>query len=212
MSVERIRGFLLQLPKPALVRAFVDGEPEELKINRTYQRLAETIAALQPEQIQCLDSDGKVLRAMRLDDADSRRSDAAEVPPVLAQDPQAALLSHFANLLHRAYEHSTEIAFSKMVELVDRMNDRSAGIEQRLERAEAYARRLREEQADDAIERAEEIVAAAAGQEGGDLPSQLATAFLSGRLNRTATDPAKSNGSNGAKTNGAKTAGKGSAS
>lgn len=210
MSVERIRGFLLQLPKPALVRAFVDGEPEDLKVNRTYQRLAETIAALQPEEIRCLDAEGKVLRAMRLDDADSRRSDAAPLPAALQGDPQAAMLAHFADLIHRAYSHSTEIAFTKIVELVDRMNDRSAGIEQRLERAEAYARRLREEQADDAIERAEDIVAAAAGQEG-DVGSQLASAFLSGRLNRTAADgpPAKPNGQ---KTNGAKPNGKGSAS
>lgn len=189
MNVARIRGFLLQLPKPALVRAFVDGEPEELKVNRSYQKLAETIAALQPEQIQCMDGDGKVLRAMRLDDAESHRSEAAPLPAALQTDPHAAMLAHFASLLHRAYEHSTEIAFTKMVEAFDRMNDRSAGIEQRLERAEAYARRLREEQAEDALDRAEEIVATGAG--GGGLGDHLAQAFLSGQMH---SNSGKANG------------------
>lgn len=183
MNVGRIRGFLLQLPKPALVRAFVDGEPEELKVTRSWQKLAESIAALRPEVIHCLDSEGKLLRAMRMDDAEAQRSDAAPLPEGLKVDPHALMLTHFANLLHRAYEHSTEIAFGKMVECFDRMNDRSASIEQRLERAEAYARRLREQQAEDALDQAEELVAAA-GDGAGDVGSQLAQAFLSGRLNR----------------------------
>lgn len=202
MNVGRIRGFLLQLPKPAAVRAFVDGEPEELKVGRSWQKLAESIAALRAEAIHCVDAEGKLLRAMRLDDAEAQRSDAAPIPPGLQTDPHALLLTHFANLLHRAYEHSTEIAFTRMVDCFDRMNDRSSGIEQRLERAEAYARRLREEQAQDALERAEELVEAAGG-DAGDVGSQIAQAFLAGRLNNRAASngsPPKPNGA--AKPNG----------
>lgn len=189
MNIGRIRGFLLQAPKPSLVRVFIDGEPEELKVKGTYQKLAESIAALQAEQIQCLDSEGKILRAMRLDDAESQRSDAAPIPAGLQTDPHALMLTHFANLIHRAYEHSTEIAFTRMVDMTDRLNERSISIEQRLERAEAYARRLREEQADEALDRAEEI-AESAGANGADLGTQLASAFLSGQLQQ----PAKPNG------------------
>jgi hypothetical protein len=198
MNSTRIRNFLISQPKPSSVRVFVDGEPQDIKLSgRSYSKLAETIDAMDGEQVQCLDPEGKVLRAMRLDDADAKRSDAAEIPTGLAGDPHALMLTHFANLIHRAYEHSTEIAFARMVDAFDRINDRSAGIEQRLERAEALARRLRDDQVQDAFERAEEI-AEQAGQTGNDaFVNQMAEAFFSGRMNRSAG--AKPNG----KTNGA---------
>lgn len=200
MNVQNLRGWLLQLPKPALLRCMVNGEAEELKPGKSWQKLAETIAALDPEQVQALDADGKILRVVRLDDADSRRSDAADIPAGLATDPHALMLTHFANLLHRAYEHSTETAFNKMVDLVDRMNDRSQGIEERLERAEARSRRLQDEAVSDAYDRAEEIAAqAAAGGNKEELGLQMLNMFLAGR-NPAAGAAAASNGA--AKPNG----------
>jgi ribosomal protein L17 len=179
----KIRGFLLQLPKPSLVRITGDGEPQELKPGKSYTKTAETICALAPELIECLDSDGKVIRAMRTDTPEAQRSTAAELPQVLQTDPHAAMLTHFANLLHRAYEHSTEIAFTRLVELTERMGDRADAIEQRLERTESANRRLLQDQVDDAFERAQEVAeqAAAAGQSG-DLLQNMAGAFLSGHL------------------------------
>lgn len=199
MNVQKLRGFLIGLPKPASVRIYVDGEPSELKCNnRSYQKLAETIDAMDAERLECLDEKGNLLRAMRLDGAEARRSDAAEIPAALASDPHAAMLTHCANLIHRAYEHSTEVAFAKLVEVMDRMNDRSATIEQRLERAEALARRLRDDQVQEAFERADELVEQAAQQGNGGLADQLAQAWLSGRMNRQGP-PGKPNGSaNGA--------------
>jgi hypothetical protein len=199
MNAQNLRGWLLQLPKPALLRCTVDGEVEELKPGKSWQKLAETIAALQPELVQALDAEGNILRALRPDTADARRSDAAEIPTGLAADPQALMLTHFANLLHRAYEHSTEIAFGKIVELVDKMNDRSEGIEQRLERAEARARRLQEDNIEDAYARAEELAAQAAETGGNDeLKNHLLGAFLSGKMN----GPPKPNGASNGASNG----------
>jgi hypothetical protein len=189
MSAGRIRGFLLQLPKPHIVRVTGDGEPQELKPGKSYAKLAETIAALNPDLVECLDSSGAVLRATRLGTEDARRSDAAEVPAVLSTDPHAAMLTHFANLLHRAYEHSTEIAFTRMVELVEKMGDRSDSIEQRLERAEARNRALLQDQVDDAFERAAEQ-AAAAGGESGDLGTQIVGSFINGAMNGKHSKPA----------------------
>lgn len=183
MNVSRIRGFLLQLPKPALVRLTTgDGEPTELKLQKSFAKTAESIAALGSELIEALDASGKVLRAMRTDTAEAHRSEAPALPAGLAADPNALLLAHFAGLLHRAYEHSTEIAFTKMVELVDKMGDRSESIEQRLERAEAHNRRLINEQIEDAFERAREVAEKAEESNGGDLLSQMGSAFLSGQL------------------------------
>lgn len=181
MNTQRIRGWLLQLPKPHKVRVTGDGEPQLLTPGRSYAKLADTIAALAPDLVECLDKDGNVIRAERLESEDARRSDAAAVPAALQADPQALMLTHFANLLHRAYEHSTEIAFSKMVELVDKMNDRSDSIEQRLERTEAANRRLLQDAVDAEIERAHEQARQENGE--GDLGQQLLGGFMSGAMN-----------------------------
>lgn len=192
MNQAKIRGFLLQLPKPSLIRITGDGDSQELKPGKSYTKTAETICALAPELIECLDSDGKVIRAMRTDTPEAQRSSAAEVPAVLAQDPHAAMLTHFANLLHRAYEHSTEIAFTRLVELTERMGDRSDAIEQRLERTEAANRRLLQDQVDDAFERAQEVAEAQAAS-GNNLGETLLSSFVSGQGVAGAA-PAKPNG------------------
>jgi hypothetical protein len=182
MNAQQLRGWLLQLPKPATVRVMVNGEAEDLQPGKSWQKLADTIVALDPEAIQALDKDGKILRAKRLDDEDSRRSDAAAIPQGLAADPHALMLTHFANLIHRAYEHSTEVAFAKLSDITDRMNERSEAIEQRLERAEARARRIQDEQIDDAYARAEEIAAqAVAGGNKEELGMQMLNMFLQAR-------------------------------
>ncbi len=183
MNVGKIRGFLLQLPKPSLVRLTRDdgGEPQDIKPGKSYAKAAETIAALQPDLIECLDASGGVIRAQRTDTVEAQRSDAAAIPAGLAADPQALMLTHFANLLHRAYEHSTEIAFTRLVDLTERMGDRAEQIEQRLERAEATNRRLLQEQIDDAFERAAEQAEQATQQaSNGALGEQLLGSFLGG--------------------------------
>lgn len=197
MNVARIRGFLLQQPRPAVVRVTCnDGDPQELNTKgRSFAKLADTITALGADLIECVDAEGKIIRAARVSSAEARRSDAAEVPALLQTDPHAAMLTHFANLLHRAYEHSTEIAFVKMVEVMERIGDRAEAIEQRLERTEAQNRRLVQEQVEDAFERAaEEATKAAEGAEGGGLLQQMAGAFMSGQMQSAVKPPVKANG------------------
>jgi hypothetical protein len=192
MNASRIRGFLIQQPKPHLVRVSSgDGEPQEIKPGRSYAKTAESIDALGCELVECIDGDGKLLRALRLGDVENTRSDAAPIPAGLAADPHALMLTHFANLLHRAYEHSTEIAFAKLVDLVERIGDRAESIEQRLERSEAANRRLAQEQVEDAIDRAQE----AATKDGGtDMLQQMAGAFLSGRAQTAVKAPLNGKG------------------
>jgi hypothetical protein len=194
MNASRIRGFLLQLPKPHSVRVSGDGEPQTLKPGRSYAKLADTIAALSPDLIELLDKDGAVVRATRLDSDESHRSEAAAVPEALKHDPHALMLTHFANLVHRAYEHSSEIAFTKLVELVDKMNDRADGIEQRLERAESRNRALLQDQVDAEFERAQEVAAASGAGGEGDLGQQLVGSFLSGAMNSTVGAKTVANG------------------
>lgn len=184
-----LRGWLLQQPKPEAVRVEIDGEWEEVPLGKSYAKLADTIAAMKPDQVRCVDKDGKVLRALRVEDEPSGKNKNAppDLPLVLAADPQVALLHHYATLLHRGYEFSTGKAFDAITELMERMNQRSDLIEQRLERAEARARRAQDELVEDAFVRAEELAAqAAAGAAGGEeaLGQHLISAFMSGQMQR----------------------------
>lgn len=184
MKAAAIRGFLLQKPKPHTVRIIVDGDEQEVELSRSYAKTADSIAALEPESVRCYNAAGVLLRAMSTEDEDSRRSDAAAIPEGLKADPQALMLTHFANLLHRAYEHSTEIAFTKMVEVFDVMGARSESIESRLARAEAENKRLVNDVIDSEFDRAEEIAVRAAEGENG-LEQQILGAFLSGKMSRS---------------------------
>jgi hypothetical protein len=200
MSLSRIRGFLLQLPKPAKIRVCAgDGEPQEIKPARSYARTAESIAALGVDLIECLDKDGALIRALRLTEPESRRSDAADVPKGIEVDPSALMLTHFANLLHRAYEHSTEIAFTRLVELAERLSSHTESIEARLAHTESLLRREQSDRIDSEYERAREAIER--GDAGGDpLMQQMMAAFVSSRMGGGEGQPAaaKTNG----KTNG----------
>lgn len=194
MNARTIRGWLLRQPRPALLRLTTgDGEPTELRPGRSFAKTAESIEALNPELIEALDDDGKLLRATNLREAEVASEDAT-VPPGLAGSPEAAMITHFANLLSRAYQHSTDVAFTKMVELVERMGDRADSIEARLERSESEYRKTVNQQIRDAFKRAEEIADA---QADGDASygEQLAGALLGGMGGMGAPEPpAKPNG------------------
>ncbi len=193
-DVRKIRGFLLQQPKPAKVRLTNDGVSEDIAVGRSFVKLAETICAKGGDLIEALNASGDLIRAMRMDEEEIRRSDAAEIPKGIEADPQALMLTHFANLLHRAYEHSTEIAFVKFVELVDKMNDRSESIEQRLERAEAQNRRLMQEAADEAIERAEERAQAEGAAGTGGFAESILQSYMQGAVARSGAPKPPVNG------------------
>jgi hypothetical protein len=189
----QLRKWLLIQPRAAFIRltANEDAEPSEINCTRmkSWSKLSETIHAMQPELIEALDKDHSLIRAMR-PSVELESSEAAPIPTIIANDPNAAMLTHFANLLHRAYEHSTQLAFTKMVDLVEQMGARSETIESRLERAEAASRRLERDRLELEYERLEDLreQAAAEKEDGGGLPTKLLEGFMSG------TEVAKVNG------------------
>lgn len=189
IAVGKIRGWLLKHPKPATLRLTVEDEPQTMVVKGSYSKLAENIAQIDPETIEAFDKQGNVLRVLKADAEEAQRSDAAAIPKGLENDSNAAMLAHFANLLHRAYEHSSEIAFNKMVEIFGIQASRAEAIEQRLERAEASNRRLISEQIADAFERADE----AQQQNGkGSFLDEMVAAFVQGQ--QLKQQPAPANG------------------
>jgi hypothetical protein len=195
MNASQVRNFLLAHPKPVSVRVrTIDGEEKVLK-PKNYAKCADSIVALEPELIECLDKDGNLLRARRADASAPNPSDDPALPEVLRTDPQAASFALYARLLHRAYEHSTEVAFARMVEIVERMGERADAIERRLERAEADRRNVLERQIEDAFERAEAAAEGAEGAQAGPLQTIMERAFMSGMAAQAAgKPPPRSNG------------------
>jgi len=183
ISPWQIRKFLLIQPRAETIRLTSgDAVSQEIcprRVNKSWAKIAETIFALSPELIELLDKDGNLIRAIRPDSEAAQTGAAPAIPSAVSGDPETARLTHFANLLHRAYEHSTDVAFTKLVELVERLDSRSDSIESRLERTEAQNRRLLQQQIDDAYERAQEQAEAAGGS---GVKDEIMTSLLSGAL------------------------------
>jgi len=204
MNQWSLRNFLIRHPAPDTIRlTSSEGEQQEIKPGkRSRSKIAESIIAIGPELVECLDKDGHILRAVRLGEVDpqARSAVAPPVPAEIAGDPQAAMLSHFANLIHRAYEHATDIAFAKLVELTERMGERSDAIEQRLERTESQFRREQQERIDDLYDVAADAAErAAAGEPKDQIMASLLQGAMQGQAERARQAAAAKNGNGKAK-------------
>jgi hypothetical protein len=198
---KRVRSFLVATPRPTkIVVHCEDGETHELgpaKAGTTWAGIARSIMALKPESVQAFIGD-RLERAMECDESSSERVNVAQ-PSVLSNDPESARIMHFANLLHRAYEHSTNIAFERLCEVFDMVNARAVATETRLERLEtAYRNELRRQLDDerDSLEdeRAEaERLAAEAQTSPIAKLAEMATPFLTG-MQQGASEPKPPNG------------------
>lgn len=169
-----VRHWCMKRPRPDGIRlTFADGQDKYLpRTNeQSWQEIADTVCALEPTLIEAVKSDGTVIRAMKTEDVgkEDRARDNARVPvpSALHSDPETARLCYMADLLHRAYQHSTDVAFEKvtsaydtgfarLIDLVERIGERSDAIERRLERAETNYRREVNERLEEALERAQE--------------------------------------------------------
>lgn len=184
-SKEVVRNWLLRKPNPHSLRLSSADVPvaQELRCagRRSWSKVADSIIAIGPELIEALDKDGNLIRALR-PDQETTATNAPTIPSALITDPETARISHFATLLHRAYEHSTTVAFAKMVELVEKFEERSASIEARLEKTEAAHRRAMEDRLDDAWDRLEEREQQAEEKKGEQsIEEQMMGAFMSGK-------------------------------
>jgi hypothetical protein len=192
------RRYLLKQPKPSVIRMTVRGVVQEIKVGRgaVMSKIADTIEAVAPDVLELFDDAGTLLRAMRPDSEAELSTSQPKPPAGITADPETLRVNHFASLLAKAYEHSTHVAFSKLVELVERMDARMEAIEARLERTETAYRRTLNQQLADAQNEALDAIERAAGSEDddSDLAKQMFAAFMSGKAQREAKHVKSSNG------------------
>src|SRR5687768_4132416 len=110
---KKIRSFLVSTPRPAkvVVRTAEDDVHEigPAKGGVSWSGIARSIVALNPKTIEVFNEAGKLERATRCDEDEKPAPDVV-IPPALSSDPETARLTHFANLLFRAQQFSTEVA------------------------------------------------------------------------------------------------------
>lgn len=187
-----LRIWCMKRPRPdALHLSFDDGEEKTIPRQeaQSWVEMAQSVSALEPLLIEALAKDGSVLRAIKTEDvsAEPRVRDNARVPapPALHADPETARICYTADLLHRAYQHSTDVAFekvcsaydaafSRLVEIVEKVNERSDVIERRLERAETAYRNEVQDRIDEALDAAAQKAGSSDGLSG------LLESFVSG--------------------------------
>lgn len=149
MNSETLQKWLKQKPRPIKVTVHdEDGGVHEVSVQGPVPRIADTIIALRPEQLNALGSDGTVLRAMRPnddagdwaneDDPPQRPQHRARNPgmfpklpdiPLASIDPESMRFILVAQLLSEAYRHATETAFDRLSDIVDSWSSRSEAVE-----------------------------------------------------------------------------------
>lgn len=147
-----IRGWLLMQPRPHAVRVSSGDEVHEIEVGTMkWAAIATSIDALDPDKIEALDANGKLIRAVKSDQLDES-SDEDPVTPEAKQEQKRAdrevqLITTFATLIAEAYKHSTTTAFGKMVELFDAVAKRGESLERSLASTEKLLRRAYDEAA-----------------------------------------------------------------
>lgn len=190
-------------PRPTMVRLqMADGRVEELACTgQPWARLGESCAAMDPVTVFALDANGKLIRVAKVADiAEGLDADDEAAAPAVAtsgvyatsetaklerDDSRAmlAVLDKFGTLLADAYAHSTDVAFSKMVELVTMISSSLTQMQRELIQARLENRRLERDIIEDAFDQAE-AKAEAAGD--GDLFRQFIGSYMSGQAERMA--------------------------
>lgn len=122
--VKRLRNFLMRTPRPVAARLYTDDGENDYQFAGVdnFANLADQFDSLEPTRIVVYDAEGKPMRAWRSDDdkqPGEKSKGIIELPEGIKGNPEAAMLLHFGNLIARAYEHSTEVAFERLAMMLE---------------------------------------------------------------------------------------------
>jgi hypothetical protein len=179
MAVKAIRYWLMRRPRPTFVRVVVGKEVSEMTFDSrtSFARTAESLEAMDADRLEALDAERKLIRATKpaeLDDAEQEAEpEEPEAPPppvgAVASDPETARFVLVANLLADAYKHSTEVAFSKLAEITDRMTRRTESTERTIESLRRFMLAEAQDKLEEAAEREPSLIEQLAGAVAGGI-------------------------------------------
>lgn len=133
-----LTNWLRKTPQPVAVLAD-DKRIEVPKNVRAYRDLTQTIKAMEPNKLTCLDANGNVIRSISLEHEDDKDDKAANATPEMSD------LQLFAKLLAEGYEHgrkANQPIIDSAMQFVERQSQRLAKAESEIERLRAHIHKL----------------------------------------------------------------------
>jgi hypothetical protein len=131
-----LTNWLRKTPQPTAVMAD-DKRIEVPKNHRAYRDLTQTIKAMEPSKITCLNANGDVIRSISMEAEDDKPSASAS--------PEMNDLQLFAKLLAEGYEHgrrANQPIIDSAMQFVERQSVRLAKAESEIERLRAHNHKL----------------------------------------------------------------------
>lgn len=162
-----LRTWLMRAPRPASVRVFSKDGREfdlELKPGAVWAESAASVAGLDPERLEALTTEGKLIRAAVVADllakvAVTQAQQAASMTALTSSDPETQRLVAFGELLARAHERATAaiestvgVAFTQMQEICNSLAVQANAAQQSANELSVAIRNLLIQQAQEAIE------------------------------------------------------------
>lgn len=134
MATFNLNAWLRKTPQPVAVLAD-DRRIELPKNGRAWRDLTETVAALNPSQLTCLDKDGNIIRSKQLRDDDAGEPESAK-----------SEIEVFANLIAGAYEKGAvnqQPLLQNAFEFIERQGQRLVVSEREIDRLKEVNTKLR---------------------------------------------------------------------
>lgn len=132
-----LSNWLRKTPVPVAVLAD-DKRIEVPKNHRAIRDLVQTIRAMEPSKVTCLNAEGSVIRSIVLDSDDDK-------VPSQQTSPEMSDLQMFARLLAEGYEHgrkANQPIIDSAMQFVERQSVRLAKAEAEIERLRAHNHKL----------------------------------------------------------------------
>lgn len=133
-----LTNWLRKTPQPVAVMAD-DKRIEVPKNVRAYRDLTQTIKAMEPSKLTCLDANGNVIRSIVLESEDEKAEHAPNASAEMSD------LQLFAKLLAEGYEHgrkANQPIIDSAMQFVERQSQRLAKAESEIERLRAHIHKL----------------------------------------------------------------------
>lgn len=205
-----IRLWCLKAPRPSSLRVYgKDGREHdvEIKPGTSWSDAAVSISALGPDRLEAYTLDGKLIRAVPVDDLirkeeTQQAQQAATFSAMQTSDPETQRMIVFAELLERAYakaydssQQTVQVAFTQLQEICGSLAEQASASHAAANELSMGIRNLLVQQANEAVETAGNA----------DPPSpmeQLAANFLTGQQMAKVEAGAPTNGAPKSKPNG----------
>jgi hypothetical protein len=162
-----LRAWLMRAPRPSSLRVYAKDGREldiELVAGAAWSESAGSVAALEPERVEALGIEGKLIRAVVVSDllqkvAVAAAQQAATVTAMRSDDPETQRLIALAELLGRAHDRATQaientvgVAFTQMQEICNSLAVQANAAQQSANELSVAIRNLLIQQAQETLE------------------------------------------------------------